>query len=100
VPERAQAVAAVGPGPVAADGIAQRGPRGVGACRCRPVAQDAGEKVRLADGLPVAETVGGALGEGGELFEGLTQIPMASSVHGAGNPRFPGRLDRHDRARE
>ena len=25
---------------------------------------------------------------------------MASSIHGAGNPRFPGRLDRHDRARE
>jgi hypothetical protein len=21
---------------------------------------------------------------------------MASSIHGAGNPRFPGRLDRHD----
>jgi hypothetical protein len=108
---------AVGTGLLAADGIAQRGPGGVGTYHGRPVAEDTGEKVRLADGLPAAEAVGGPLRERGELFEGLAQIPelaeraraaffaersevMASSIHDAGNPRFPGRLDRHDRARE
>jgi len=75
VPERAQAAAGVGSGLVAADGIAQRGPRGVGTCRCRPVAEDTGEKVRLVDGLRAVEAVGGPLREGGELFEGFAQIP-------------------------
>jgi hypothetical protein len=51
VAQRVQAVAGVGSRLVAADGVAQRGPRGVGSYRCRPVAQDPGEKVRLADGL-------------------------------------------------
>ncbi len=75
VPERVQAVAAVGTGLVAADGIAQRGPRGVGTRRCRPVAEDTGEKVRLVDGLRAVEAVGGLLHEGGELFEGVVQMP-------------------------
>ena len=60
---------------MAPDGIAERGPRGVGTDRCRPVAQDAGEKVRLVDGPLAAEAVGGAFREGGELFEGFAQIP-------------------------
>jgi len=64
VPERVQAVAAVGTGLVAADGIAQRGPRGVGTYRCRPVAEDTGEKARLGDGLPAVEAVGGPLRDG------------------------------------
>ena len=74
-PQRAQAVAAVGPGLVAADGIAQRGPRGVGTDCCRPVAQDPGEKIRLGDGLRAGELAGGPLGESGELSEGFAQIP-------------------------
>ncbi len=75
VPERVQAVAAVGTGLAVADGIAQRGPGGVGAYRCRPVAEDTGVKVRLADGLPAVEAVGGALREDGEFFEGFVRIP-------------------------
>ncbi len=60
---------------MAADGIAQRGPRGVGPRRCRPVAQDTGEEVRLVDGLRAVEAIGGPLREGGKLFEGLGRIP-------------------------
>ena len=80
MPERAQAVAAVGSRGVAADGIARRGPCGVGTYRRRPVAQDTGEKLRLADGLPAAEAVGGPLREGGELLEGCVLASAAADA--------------------
>jgi len=75
VPERTQAAAAVGRGLVTADGITERGPRGVGAHRGGPVAQDTGEKPRRADGRAAVEPVGGPLRQGGESFERFGQVP-------------------------
>lgn len=58
VQERVQAVATVSAGLAAANGIAESGPGGVGADRRRPIGQDPGEKVRVADWRTAVEAVG------------------------------------------